>query len=408
MRVLFNQLSTIGARTGVGHCALELLKQLDCLPGASVTGFPFERWLRWDERIKRLHQFLSSMRNGWKPSRRLLPMAILGTLASTAYLSARRAYERWLDSIYREAFFGSAFDLYHEPNFIPFASSLPTVTTLHDLSVLRFPQWHPQTRVAWFEEHFPRALQQSAHFIAVSQFTRREIIRHLHVPPSRVTYVPNAPRACFRPLPASAVAEMLRKHGLPEQYLLCVGTIEPRKNILRLMQAYCSLPESLRERWPLLLVGAWGWKFADEKSYYESEGRHHNIRHVGYVSDADVPLLYNGARALIYPSLYEGFGLPPLEMLACGGAVLASNIEPIIEVVGTHGHLVAPEDIDGWRDALLRVVTEDDWWRHLRQGAEAVASSYSWQRSAAETLAVYRRVLDVGQPATVVPRRLSA
>ncbi len=408
MRVLLNRMTTTGARTGVGHCALELLNQLQCVPGIQVTGFPSDRFMRWDARIRRLHQFLASLRNRWKPSRSVLPLRLLRELARIAYFRTRRAYHGWLQALHREAFFGTAFDLYHEPNFIPFASSLPTVTTVHDLSVFRYPQWHPQARVAWFEANVARALAQSAHFIAVSQFTRREVIRQLHVSPSRITCVPHAPRARFRPIPASAVAEMLRRQGLPERYLLYVGTIEPRKNLLRLMQAYCSLPESMRERWPLLLAGSWGWNFGAEQNYYESEGRQHGIRHLGYVREADLPLLYNGARALIYPSMYEGFGLPPLEMLACGGAVLASNLEPIIEVIGAQGHLVAPEDFDGWRNALARVVTEDDWWLQLRQGAEATARAYSWQHAAAQTLDVYRRVLHVGPSATIEQRRLAA
>ncbi len=408
MRVLFNRSSTLGARTGIGHCAQSLLDELDIRSDLDVSAFPFARWMKWDDRIRRIHQYLLAFKKSLKPSRALLPFASLRGLLASAYGKARQVYARCIELLHRDAFFGSRFDLYHEPNFIPLESSLPTVTTIHDLSVLRHPEWHPQTRVNWFTKNFPRAMSQSAHFITVSQFTRREMIRHLGVSPNRVTYVPNAAREHFRPEPLNKVHEMLHRHGLPQNYLLYVGTIEPRKNILRLMKAYCSLDAGLRERWPLLLVGCWGWNYREELNYYESTGRHRGVRHVGYISDADLPLLYNGARALIYPSYYEGFGLPPLEMLACGGAVLASNLESIAEVVGKQAHLVAPEDTDGWRDAIKRITTSEDWWQHLRRGAVEQALRFSWQNIAAQTSDVYRRVLEIGTPAFVAPMRIAA
>ena len=181
---------------------------------------------------------------------------------------------------------------------------------------------------------------------------------------------------------------------LPSRYLLYVGTIEPRKNTLRLMQAYASLPAALRRDWPLLLAGQWGWNIARERAYYESVGRHQGIRYLGYVQDQHLPAVCNGARALVYPSVYEGFGLPPLEMLACGGAVLASRIDPIREVTGAQAHLVDPGDTAGWREALHRVIRDDDWHAELRRGAERVARRFTWQCAAAEHTDVYRRVLD--------------
>ena len=192
--------------------------------------------------------------------------------------------------------------------------------------------------------------------------------------------------------PEAQVAPVLRQLGLPPRYLLYLGTIEPRKNLLRLLRVYCSLPDAVRSRWPLLLVGGWGWNAGDVAEYLHDEARHRGVTHLGYVADADLPLLYNGARALAFPSLYEGFGLPPVEMLACGGAVLASTAGAVAEMVRGQGHLIAAEDEDGWRSALQRVVTDDEWWQALRRGAVVAARPYTWENCARATLGVYRKV----------------
>jgi glycosyltransferase involved in cell wall biosynthesis len=289
------------------------------------------------------------------------------------------------------------YDLYHEPNFIPLPSECPTVVTIHDLSVLLYPEWHPAERVAHFERHFLPGLKQCIHLFTVSDFVRREVIQLLNVPPERVTRTYNGIRPGLVPLPPEEVAAALRQLELPPRYLLYVGTIEPRKNVKRLLQAYCALPASLRERWPLLLVGKWGWNTADVAEYLHNEARHRGVIHRNYIDDRYLPALYNGARALVYPSLYEGFGLPPVEMMACGGAVLASTAGAVAETAGATAPLIDPLDVAGWRDALVRVIEDDDWWRSLRRHAVAASRPFTWERCAAGTLRVYRQLCGEGQ-----------
>jgi alpha-1,3-rhamnosyl/mannosyltransferase len=298
-------------------------------------------------------------------------------------------------------------DLYHEPNYIPLPCDLPTVATVHDLSVLLHPEWHPADRVALHERRFRNGLRHCAHLLADTDCVRREIIQTLGWPPDRVTRAHVGIRPCFRPLPESAVAERLCRKGLPPRYLLYLGTIEPRKNVLLLLRAYCALPEAARSHWPLLLVGGWGWNAGDVAEYLHAEARHRGVMHLGYVEDADLPALYNGARALVYPSLYEGFGLPPVEMLACGGAVLASTAGAVTETVGGQAHLIAAEDEDGWRAALLRVLTDEEWWQSLRRGAVEAARPYTWENCALATLDVYRKVCG-GSEERVPPAPLAA
>ncbi|MCI0682824.1 MAG: glycosyltransferase family 4 protein [Gemmataceae bacterium] len=394
MRVLFNCLSAMGVRTGVGHHTAELLRALRRLAGQRQTGADLRidvypsGGIRWLSTIgARLFTSLGREGNAGPKS-----------AAASAPLTKRvaRGIAAWgraaLDRHARSAFFGRPHHLYHEPNFIPRPSDLPTLTTWHDLSALAHPEWHPPERVAWFERELPRTLAQSTHFLAVSGFTRREVIRVLGVAPERITCVHNGIRAECRSLPAAIVARRLRRLDLASGYLLCVGTIEPRKNVLTLMKAYCGLPAPLREQCPLLLAGAWGWNAAAVADYFHDQARSRGVRHLGYVRVGDLPALYNGARALVYPSHYEGFGLPVAEMLACGGAVVASTADALREVAGDRAHYVEADDVDGWRAALARVIHDDEWRQALRHGAVERARSFSWDRAAAETLAVYRHL----------------
>src|SRR5262249_21125359 len=123
---------------------------------------------------------------------------------------------------------------------------------------------------------------------------------------------------------------------------------EPRKNILMLLKVYCSLPAEVRERCPLLLVGGWGWNTAELAEYFQSEARQRGVLHLGYLPEGDLNAVYNGARALVFPTFYEGLGLPPLEMMACGGAVLGSTAGALVETIGGRAHLLDPHDVDGW------------------------------------------------------------
>jgi alpha-1,3-rhamnosyl/mannosyltransferase len=247
--------------------------------------------------------------------------------------------------------------------------------------------------VAWYEKHFAAGITRCRLVLTDTDFSRQEIIRTLGLPPQRVVRAHLGIRPHLVRMSADQVRAGLQALGLPQRYLLFLGTLEPRKNLLMLLRAYGSLPGWLRERYPLLLVGGGGWNSAEIHDYIEREARHKGVVHLGYVADEHLATLYNGARALVFPSFYEGFGLPPVEMLACGGAVLASTAGAVAEVAGAKAHLIDPDDAGGWRDAMLRVTTDDDWWQALRQGAEAAARPYTWERCAEQTLAAYARAL---------------
>jgi alpha-1,3-rhamnosyl/mannosyltransferase len=403
MRVVVNQLAALGFKTGIGHYTVELLRCLHEQAGDDlIEGFP-QGWVR---RVREACARMRPVLEG--TNRQAAPGATPSwttRLRSRALRSVRQFGRTLMAQHFRLACKRRGYDLYHETNFIPMPCAQPTVATLHDLSVILHPEWHPADRVAYFEKQFHRGLDRCVHFLAISEFGRQEIIETLNIPPERVTRTYMGIRPGLGPLPAEEVAQVLRRHQLPSRYLLYLGTIEPRKNILVLLRAYCALPQAIRSAWPLLLVGGWGWNAGAVADYLHSEARHRGVLHLGYVAEADLPALYNGARALVYPSLYEGFGLPPIEMMACGGAVLTSTAGALLETVGSRAYLIEPLDVDGWRAAMLRVVQEEDWWRRLRTGVRALARPFTWEQCAADTLRVYRML---GNRAAQPPESLAA
>jgi alpha-1,3-rhamnosyl/mannosyltransferase len=298
---------------------------------------------------------------------------------------------------FHQAIRRGGYDLYHEPNFIPLECDLPTVTTVHDLSVLRHPEWHPAPRIAHFEINFRRGLERCCHLFTVSQFGKRELVEVLGWPAERVSVTPNGVRQGLRRLQGEELAAGLGEMGLEEGYLLHVGTLEPRKNLLLLLRAYAALPASLRQRHPLVLAGGAGWNSLAVHDYLHGQGKQRGVRWLGYVAERHLAALYSGARALVFPSLYEGFGLPVVEMFACGGAVVASTAAAVAEVARGQAHLVDPLDEPGWHDAMLRLCTDRDWCLSLRHGAEQRGAHFTWQRCAAQTLAGYRRALGIEQ-----------
>jgi alpha-1,3-rhamnosyl/mannosyltransferase len=403
MRVIINQLSTAGSKTGVGHYTEQLIRHLRRqLGGYQVDCFP-RRWI-CDARKAFVHVRHLLEAPGPSGSGRRGE----GESIRYATLQRLRRYGRSLmKNDFRSLCNSRQYHLYHEPNFLAMPSDVPTVITLHDLSVVLHPEWHPLDRVKQFEREFTRSLDGAVHFFAISEFCRRQIIDTLHIAPERITRTYMGVREQLRPLGESDVRATLRRLHLPERYLLHLGTIEPRKNVLTLLRAYCALPNRLREKWPLLLVGNWGWRTEEIARYYYDHARHRGAVWRSYVPDEDLAGVYCGARALSFPSRYEGFGMPPLEMMACGGAVLSSTAGALRETIGRQAHLIEPDDVAGWRDALQRVVTDDDWWQRLRAGAEDVARPYTWTQCAAETLKAYRAVV-AGPAGATLPFPTSA
>jgi alpha-1,3-rhamnosyl/mannosyltransferase len=376
LRLAFNATALLSPLTGIGHYARSLAKELAASGELDLTYF---------------YGF------GWSKSLRDLPVANITSAKTTVKRFVPRAYD--LNRYVQQRLFNfgvrrSRFDLYHDPNFLAFDFDGPTVITAHDLSWLHYPETHPAERVQAMNRRLPRALERSAQVITDAESVRAEIVETYRVAPDRVTAVPLAARAVFRPYSAADCAGALAAHGLEwRRFVLCVGTLEPRKNLELALRAYSALPMALRERMPLVIAGMKGWLTSLLDSLITPLVNSGRARTVGYVDDAALAALYASARMLIYPSLYEGFGLPPLEAMASGTPVIVSDVSSLPEVVGDAGIQVDPHDVDALRDAIRLLSEDDERWEALRSAGLARAAQFSWERCARETLAVYQKVL---------------
>jgi glycosyltransferase involved in cell wall biosynthesis len=283
--------------------------------------------------------------------------------------------------------------LFHSPNFLVPRHDGPSIATIHDLSAFRFPQWHPRYRVKRLNNAIKKTLETASHLITDSEAVRQEIIDYFSWPEERVTAVQLGVADNFFRLEHRELAPLLMNFGLtPGAYSLCVSTIEPRKNIDKLITAFARLPVSLQKSYPLVLVGDRGWNGSDVHRQIAEGRKDGRLRYLGYVPETSLPALYSGCRAFLYPSLYEGFGLPLLEAMACGAPVLTSNCSCMPELVGDAGILVDPADVSSISAGTERVLTDEVFRSSAVELGIKRAQTLTWDRTARETAAVYRRV----------------
>lgn len=280
--------------------------------------------------------------------------------------------------------------VFHSPSFsfppVPIAS----VVTIHDLAVVRYPQSQPAYRVDAVTREIERAVKGATRIIAPTEAVRQELIAEYAVDSKTVRAVHCGIAPKFRPKTADETRDSLQPLGLTHGgFLLCVATIEPRKNIATLLDAYERLPVAVRARMPLVIAGAGGWSSDALQDRLRRSSASH-VHWLRYVGDDQLIDLYAGSRAFVLPSLYEGFGLPVVEAMGSGTAVLAADIACFREVVGSAGRLVPPLDVEGWTTALRQLVDDDTLRSSLAASARARAEHFSWERSAQATVEVYR------------------
>ena len=284
--------------------------------------------------------------------------------------------------------------LLHGPvNAVPLVWRGKSIVTILDLAFLAMPSAFNRANRAYLIWMVHLAARRADRVITISESTRQDVIRLLHVDPQRVVRVHLGVDARLRPIDDQrALAAFRSLHGLPDGYILYLGTIEPRKNLVRLIDAYAELRRRGVTTWPLVLAGGRGW--GDDPIFQRAEqtGLGESIRFVGFVRDDEMPLWYNAASLFVYPSEYEGFGLPPLEALACGTPVVASNSSSLPEVLGEAAVLVDPTATSAIVEGMQRLIEEESLRARLSSAGPPQAKAFTWQRMAGETLAVYRAV----------------
>lgn len=302
---------------------------------------------------------------------------------------------RWLEqSSFDRGLRTRAVDLYHEPSLWPLDFDGPMVMTLHDLTHVRYPHTQPADRLAEIERHVGRGVERAQCVLTDSEYVAAEVRQYFALPEERVVVAPLGCAARFRPRSGAELAPTLAAFGLSGgQYLICVGTLEPRKNLQLALRAHGLLPATLRARLPLVIVGMPGWRSEGLNETLESAVTSGWVKVLGYQSDEVLAELLAGAKALLFPSLYEGFGLPVLEAMASGVPVLLTRTSSLPEVAGQAGIYVDAHDAREMCSAMQELVEDPSLSQRCRLLGLERARDFSWQRCARITSEAYRKAV---------------
>lgn len=374
--------------TGIGRYAYELATRLPmCGDVEEIRYLGMWAWKGW----------AADLRRDDRRSAGIVP----GTPAWLARIRGHMASKPWAVEVYDQVsevwrsrlLRQGQGAVYHSPNYFLPAYNGPLVATVHDLSIDRFPETHPAARRRYFELAFRRSLDRADALITDSETVRQELIADYSVAPQRVTAVHLGVDASFRPYTKEDLLPVLERYGLAHgQYVLSVGTLEPRKRLDQLITAYAGLPAQLQARFPLVLTGASGWLNDRVRPLIERGQAEGWLRYLGFVPQADLPAIYAGAHAFAMISMYEGFGLPLLEAMASGVPVLTSDRSCMPEVTAGAALLVDPDDAAAIQAQLLRLIEDDPWRVDAKECGLKRAAALTWDRCMEQTVGVYRSV----------------
>jgi glycosyltransferase involved in cell wall biosynthesis len=375
MKIAIDAILLLSPLTGVGNYAYQIAKALQSIdPVNEYTyfyGFYSSNLISPEERPDNFSRLKETVRK----------IPFLGTLAKNLrdvanYFSSR------------------TFDLYFEPHFIPLRiPAKHTVVTVPDFSFSRFPEWHSQDKVRYFQKHFWKKIDQAERIILISDFIREEASQLFRFPADRLTTIHlGFDPDIFRVYPPQDLLPVRRKYHLPENFMLFVGSIEPRKNLRSLLRAYMELEEPVRKEFKIVLVGFEGWKNEEIMSLLGK--LEPDVLYLGYVPDNELGKFYNLASLFVYPSFYEGFCLPPLEAMACGCPVIVSNAASLPEVCGEAAFYVDPNDIGSIARGMDRVLKDETLRKSMIAKGLERSRLFSWEKSAREHLKVFEEVMN--------------
>ena len=377
LRVIFNVDAITAPLTGIGRYALELA-----------------RGLAHHEAVEELRLY-SAYRWVDDPAQALAANRTLAAIRRNVPFKtqALELYQQIRGGMFRFHTRRMKGFLLHTPNYVLMPFDGPALTTVHDLSWLSFPEAHPIERVRFLEKHLPETLARADLVLTDSEFIAAEIASRFALPRTKIRAIPLGVDVAYRPRTAEEILATLAKYGLEHSaYLLVVATLEPRKNLARLVRAYAALPTATKARHPLVIVGGRGWlnhELEQTIAPLEASGI---VRRLGYVGENELPQIYAGAHAFAFPSLYEGFGLPVLEAMASGVPVLTSNVSSLPEIAGDAALLVDPTDEESLRLGLARVLDDSAWRTNASARGIARSRDYPWSRCVEATIDAYRAV----------------
>lgn len=399
MKLLFNAQSLVGPKTGIGVYTQHLIKALLAKPVATeiagfvgrrvMVGTAFEDWLSEEEGAFAVAQDSGGDKN--------LKQSMLKSMKSVlrsvpGMYPIRHGLREFQGQIALRPFAKAGF-LYHETNYIPVRYPGKTVITVHDLSHVRYPDFHPPERVAFMNAKLGRSIDKADLIITDSAFVQSEILEVFPSAEGKVVVTHLGVDGEFHPRPEEEVQGVLQRLGLRYRgYVLSVGTLEPRKNLARLIEAYARLPEALRQEYPLVLVGGEGWKNKELLQRVQKMEMRGEIVRTGYLPRSQVLDLYAAAAVFAYPSIYEGFGLPVLEAFASGTPVLTSNVTSMPEVSGGAAKEVDPFNLDDISKGLLVLLQDPSCRLNLAESGLKRAAQFTWSNCADQTIAAYQMI----------------
>lgn len=285
------------------------------------------------------------------------------------------------------------FDLYHAMAFVaPLLMTKPIIVTIYDLTFMRYPQRLSPLRRLYLQLFTALTCRRARRIIAISESTANDLVALLGIERHKIDVTPLGYNAqLYRPLPTAEIADFRRRQGLPDRFWLFIGTLEPRKNLGTLLRAYARLPRS--ERLPLVLAGGKGWQYEEIFNLVDDYHLQDSVRFPGFLPTDSLALWYNSAEVFLYPSVFEGFGLPVLEAMACGVPVVTSDISSLPEVAGSAGLCIPPHDETAWAETLRRIYYDSDWRQQARQQGLKRAQQFDWMTTARATLSAYQRAM---------------
>lgn len=286
-------------------------------------------------------------------------------------------------------------DIFHGTNFIHFPSIKgKSIITIHDLAFLKFPETTSEKIYKHHSKWVPYSARKCDHIIADSEQTKLDIIELLGIPEQKISSIPLAADEHFHKLSESDYMPITTQYNLPERYILFVGTLEPRKNLLGLLKSYVLFRKNSDCSDKLVIVGAKGWKYSPIFEFINENNLESDVLFMGYVEDEHLPAIYNGATLFVMPSIYEGFGIPILEAMGCGVPVIGSNVSSIPEVIDTYGIQVSPTDYEGWANHIHQFLSDESLRNTYSKLSLERASHFSWKYTAQATKQVYMDVLN--------------
>jgi len=376
MNILLNAVPLKNLMTGISRYVRNLYQHMETMPGASVYYFGGRLCRKEMPEKIRSDSWVKNTSFLWK-----LPWPLALSLQTAGWLR----YERNLRLCAQQ----NRFEAYHETAFTPSAiKAIPQVLTIYDLSLLKFKNMHPKERVRFYDIFLKRRLKYAAHIITISDFVRSEVCSELDFPSKKITAIPLAPDPFFSPRETQTARGIVAKMGLPEEFLLFVGTLEPRKNLPLLIKAAAACKSKI----PIVLVGWDGWGKDAWKNIAKGKGLENRIFTTGYVDEEALASLYSAAKAFVFPSFYEGFGLPVLEAMACGCPVICSNTSSLPEVAGEAAVFIDPFEPKNLAMAIDKIVENPRLREDLVQKGFEQVSHFSWKKTAEQTLQVFRSV----------------